>query len=89
MHQRKDEKMKKKAIEILPCFGVRLREIIEEWKFYKNIEIGDICEECGISREQCASYVNGYSLPRLPVLKHICEVLDVSADYLIGLDHDV
>ena len=42
-------------------------------------------EKLNLSPNGYASYEQGRTEPNLATLKKICEILDVSADYLIGL----
>jgi transcriptional regulator with XRE-family HTH domain len=44
-----------------------------------------VYEKLNLSPNGYASYEQGRTEPNLATLKKICEILDVSADYLIGL----
>ena len=50
-----------------------------------NIKQKDIAEYLGIKQQQYARYEKGINVMPVTYLKKICEYLDVSADYLLGL----
>lgn len=62
-------------------FPTRFREEARE----KKISQGKIAKELGISRQAVSYYMNGISLPDIECLERISRILDVSADYLLGL----
>lgn len=45
----------------------------------------EIAEQCGINPSCITQYKNGESEPTLNTLYDLCKVLNVSADYLLGL----
>ena len=45
----------------------------------------DVCEQLGVSLNCYASYEQGRTEPNLEMLKRLCKLFDVSADYLLGL----
>ena len=45
----------------------------------------DVCEKLGVSLNCYASYEQGRTEPSLEMLKRLCKLFDVSADYLLGL----
>ena len=45
----------------------------------------EIAEKCGIDKSCITQYKKGQTQPTLEVLFKLCKVLDVSADYLLGL----
>lgn len=45
----------------------------------------EIAKRCHIYKTNISQYKNGETQPTLQVLMNLCEVLDVSADYLLGL----
>lgn len=51
----------------------------------KGLTISAAAKVCDISRPQFNAYVIGKRLPTTELLKRICERLEVSADYLLGL----
>ena len=46
----------------------------------------DIAREIGVSQQGLSEYKAGRSVPSLEKLYKLCKYLDVSADYLLGLD---
>ena len=46
----------------------------------------DIAKGIGVSQQGISEYKAGRSVPSLEKLCAICKYLDVSADYLLGLD---
>ena len=62
-------------------FKERLRTARTEIGFTQK----QVYEKLNLSPNGYASYEQGRTEPNLATLKKICEILDVSADYLIGL----
>lgn len=62
-------------------FTRRFNQILNE----NNISQAKLAAELGISRQAVTNLKNGASLPSLYLLFNLCKVLDVSADYLLGL----
>ncbi len=58
----------------------RLREEIETSRKSKT----QIAKELGISRPTLSQYVSGRILPSLPTFALLCDVLDCSADDILG-----
>ena len=50
-----------------------------------NIKQKDLADYLGIRQQQYARYEKGVNVMPVTYLKKICEYLDVSADYIIGL----
>ena len=50
-----------------------------------NIKQKDIAEYLGIKQQQYARYEKGVNVMPVTYLKKICEYLNVSADYILGL----
>jgi len=50
-----------------------------------NIKQKDIANYLGIKQQQYARYEKGANIMPVTYLKKICEYLDVSADYILGL----
>lgn len=46
----------------------------------------EVADELGITPSAYANYEQGLREPGLETFKKICEILDVSADYLLGLE---
>lgn len=51
----------------------------------KNITQKEIADFLGIKQQQYARYEKGINIMPVTYLKKICEYLNVSSDYLIGL----
>ena len=51
----------------------------------KNITQKEIAEHLGIKQQQFARYEKGINIMPITYLPQICEYLDVSADYILGL----
>lgn len=47
----------------------------------------EVCQRLGIKRADYASYEAGRNEPRLAKLRELCKLYNVSADYLLGIDH--
>lgn len=52
----------------------------------KNITQKEIADYLGIKQQQYARYEKGINIMPVTHLKKICKYLNVSSDYLIGLD---
>lgn len=61
-------------------FGRRLNEL----RLSKSLKIKDVAAEIGLSPMAYNHYEWGDREPSLDVLIKLCELFDVSADYLIG-----
>lgn len=63
-------------------FGERLTKILEERDISQRDFAKMVClTECSISR-----YINGERVPNASTLYKIAKVLNVSSDYLLGID---
>ena len=51
----------------------------------KNITQKEIAEHLGIKQQQYARYEKGINIMPITYLPQICEYLDVSANYILGL----
>lgn len=51
----------------------------------RSISQKDIAEKLGIKQQQYARYEKGINIMPITYLKPICEILNVSPDYIIGL----
>lgn len=63
-------------------FGVRLKKALEE----RNMTYEDLAEDTFMSKMAIYYYVKGDVLPTADNLKAICIALNVSADYMLGLE---
>lgn len=62
-------------------FSRRLREILKK----KNITQRELAHRLGVSESGVANWMNG-TMPSVSRLVEICSFLDVSSDYLLGMD---
>ena len=62
---------------------------IKEMRKYKDLRQTDVAEKMGIKREQYRRYENGINEMPLSRFIKLCQVLDVSADYLCGLSDEM
>ena len=60
---------------------VRLREEIKR----SGMTTVEIARRVGVSPEMITQYCKTKKLPRLDTFARLCQVLDVSADYLLGI----
>ena len=65
----------------MSVIGKRIRELRESLKMTRN----QLAEKVGISTSMLYYYEKEQKVPSAEVLARICEVLDISADYLLGL----
>lgn len=62
-------------------FAKKLKEIRES----KGLSQSEVSKALGLSRNAFTNYETGIREPSLDTLKLICQILEVSADYLLGL----
>ena len=48
----------------------------------------ELASEIGVKQQAISEFVNQKSLPALDTLARLCKALDVSADYILGLEDD-
>lgn len=60
----------------------RLKEEIKR----SGLSTVEIAKSVGVSPEMITQYCTTEKLPRLDTFAKICKVLDVSSDYILGLD---
>lgn len=63
-------------------FGTRLKKVLEE----RKMTYEDLAENTYMSKTAIYYYVKGDVLPTADNLKAICIALNVSADYMLGLE---
>ena len=51
----------------------------------RNMNSMDIVRASSVGCKQISSYLNGHNEPTVSSLLHLCEALDVSADFLLGM----
>ncbi len=55
---------------------------------YSQITQSELAKKVGVSKQSISDFKNGRSFPSIQTLALICVALDVSADYLLGLDRE-
>ena len=60
----------------------RLREEIKR----SGMTTVELARRVGVSSEMITQYCTTKKLPRLDTFVRLCQVLDVSADYILGID---
>lgn len=60
-------------------------ERLKQARNLKNLSQQAIADMLGITRGCYAHYEQGSREPTINLIKSICEILDISADYLIGI----
>jgi len=65
-------------------FCERLTEVLKDSKLNQK----EIANLLNIHESNIPQYKSGHTQPSLQILMNLCEVLDVSADYLLGLTDD-
>lgn len=58
--------------------------IIKQTTKIKNISIGKMLSDCGLSKNTLSSMQSGGYLPRIETIVRIADYLDCSLDYLLG-----
>ncbi len=62
--------------------GQRLKKILNEQGMMQK----ELAEKIGVSEMVISRYIHGGRIISVPILIEICKALNVSADYLLGLD---
>ena len=60
------------------CFALKQSKIKQ-----KTLE-----EQIGVCKQSISGYKSGRTFPSIQTLRLICEALEVSADYLLGLENE-
>lgn len=55
----------------------------------KNLSQREASRRCGLNPRMMNEYISGRRIPSIDALYHICTNLDISADYLMGLNNSV
>lgn len=69
----------------MEIFRERLRAEIKA----SGLTVKEFAAKVGVSPEMVTQYYTTKKLPRLDTFSRICAVLDVSADYLLGLGKEL
>lgn len=59
-------------------------EKIKELRLEKNMTCQAVASAVGLTKNAITNYETGIREPSLETLKSLCDLFDVSADYLIG-----
>lgn len=62
-------------------FGKRLNNVLK----YKGMKQRQLADICGFDDSHVSKLIKGQCMPSIRALTHISVVLDVKADYLLGL----
>lgn len=73
-----------RKIEPIHSFPRRLRMAMT----LRKMNSMDIVRASTVGCKQISNYLNGHNEPTVSSLLHLCEALDVSADFLLGLSDD-
>lgn len=65
----------------LKSIQIRLREIIKDSQYTQR----DIAKAIGVSAQTVSKYMKNNVFPALDTLAKLCNLLEVSADYVLGL----
>ena len=65
----------------LKSIQIRLREIIKDSQYTQR----DIAKAIGVSEQTVSKYMKKNVFPALDTLAKLCNLLEVSADYVLGL----
>lgn len=68
--------------------ALKFRERFNEILNLTEITQRELAERCHISETNIPQYKSGHTQPSLQILMNFCKILDVSADYLLGLTDD-
>ncbi len=63
-------------------FKERFNEVLN----YSYVKQTELAKASNVSKQCISDYKSGKSVPSIDTLYLICKYLDVSADYLLGLD---
>ncbi len=64
----------------------KFRERFNECLKYANVKQTDLAKIANVSKQCISDYKSGKSEPSIDTLFLLCKALDVSADYLLGLE---
>ena len=67
-------------MNIRKIFCLRLQEAVK----YSSINYAELAKRLGITKATMSMYKSGKAIPSLETFDKICDILDVSADYLLG-----
>lgn len=65
---------------------MKFTERFNECLKYSGIKQNDIAKYCNTTRQNITNFKAGRTYPSIETLFLLCQCLDVSSDYLLGLD---
>lgn len=77
-----DDSQKRGIMQKLEDFGKRISECRQNLNMTQEMLAGRI----GVTPQALSKWERGISYPDIPLLAQLCQVLDISADYLLGVD---
>ncbi len=77
-----DVSQKRGIMQKLEDFGKRVSECRQNLNMTQEMLAGRI----GVTPQALSKWERGLSYPDIPLLTQLCQVLDISADYLLGVD---
>lgn len=77
-----DDSQKRGIMQKLEDFGKRISECRQNLNMTQEMLAGRI----GVAPQALSKWERGISYPDIPLLAQLCQVLDISADYLLGVD---
>ena len=67
-------------MDMKEIFSVKLQEAVK----YSSINYAELAKKLGITKATMSMYKHGKALPSLETFTLLCDILDVSADFLLG-----
>ena len=77
-----DDSQKRGIMQKLEDFGKRISECRQNLNMTQEMLAGRV----GVTPQALSKWERGISYPDIPLLAQLCQVLDISADYLLGVD---
>ncbi len=67
----------------------RIGKIIKEERLSKNLTQKDVADALGITQDSISLWENDKRIPDTEYIIKLCSVLNISADYLLGIDDEL
>ena len=67
---------------------MKFTERFNECLKYSHLKQSEIAKYCNTTRQNITNFKAGRTYPSIETLYLLCECLDVSADYLLGLEDE-
>ncbi|MDE6868753.1 MAG: helix-turn-helix domain-containing protein [Clostridia bacterium] len=68
----------------MEIFGKRVKQELQE----QNIQQKDLCEFLNVKKSTLSEWLNGKNEPPMRIIVQIAIFLEVTTDYLLGLEND-